>query len=262
LIVVGGLYAGAGSTFTAVTIARMLHASGVPQALVEQPTNEPDLYMLLYGDAKAPQPYTFASDAAANARGLLHQPTWENGLTTWVPIHPDGFSGSWTPADTFKLLYSITKPIVIWDISTGWEEPSVQELCHSADEIIIVLDASPAKINRPNSRSRLKQLMDYQARGKSVRYIANREIPQGIRKAWQESFPGPILCTLPELPFESVMRCIWKGEFIQDQPAVLGKLRSALHPLLRELISEEKLIDHAAKPKNLFSRFNLQKKVD
>jgi hypothetical protein len=262
LIVVGGLYAGAGSTFTAVTIARVLHACGIPQALVEQPTNEPDLYMLLYGDAKAPQSYTFASDAAASAGVLLHQPTWVNGLTTWLPIHPDGFSGSWTPADTFKLLYSMTKPIVIWDISTGWEEPSVQELCHSADEIIIVLDASPAKINRPSSRARLKQLMDYQARGKSVRYIANKEIPPGIRKEWQESLPGPVLCTLPELPFESVVRCLWKGEFIQDQPAVLDKLRSALYPLLRVLISEEKLIHHTAKPKRLFSRFNLQKKVE
>jgi hypothetical protein len=254
LVVVGGLYAGVGASFAAITLARVLNACGVPHGLVEQPTNEPDLYMLLYGDSKAPPSYSFASEAALAAGASVHHAPWENGLTTWVPVHPDGLSGAWTTAESFKLLYSMTKPIVIWDISAGWEEPSVQELCLSADEIVVVLDASPAKINRPSSRSRLKQLMDYQTSGKSVRLIANREIPAGIRQEWLDSLPAPLLCTLPELPYESVMRSIWKGTCIQDEPAVLDKMRSALYPLLSQLVSEETLLKQVHKPRPLFSK--------
>jgi serine/threonine protein kinase len=254
LVVVGSLYAGAGSTFTAITLARVLHACGIPQALIEQPTNEPDLYMLLYGDSKAPPQYTFASEPGEVGASFNHS-TWETGLTTWVPAHPEGISGPWTPADSFKLLYAQVKPIVIWDVSANWEEESVQELCHSADEILVVLDASPAKINRPSSRAYLKQLLAYQARGKSVRFIANRDMPYGIRQEWLDSLPGPLLCTLPELPYESVMRSVWKGECIQDQPEVMDKMRSAMYPLLSRLISEETLLKQVPKPKTLFSRF-------
>ncbi len=62
LIVIGGLFAGVGTTFMAITLARILHSMHIPNALVEQPTIEPDLYMLLYGDSKAPKDYPFASN--------------------------------------------------------------------------------------------------------------------------------------------------------------------------------------------------------
>ncbi|NOU99022.1 serine/threonine protein kinase [Paenibacillus planticolens] len=237
LIVIGGLFSGVGSTFTAISLARILNAIHIPNALIEQPTIEPDLYMLLYGDMKAPKDYRFAVHLiTAQEKCLSSSASWDNGLSTWVPLHPDGYHDAWLPADSFKLLHTIKKPIILWDVSTHWEHPSVRELCHSADEIIVVIDASPGKCNRPSSRAHFERFNSYRQRGKRVHYVANGCLPGQLEKEWAESLPAPPLCTLPELPRSKVMRAVWNGECIQDHPEVLAQLNYALSPLLKEIL--------------------------
>ncbi|MEW9698822.1 serine/threonine protein kinase [Paenibacillus sp. SI8] len=255
LIVVGGLFAGVGSTFTVISIARILHAGQIPHAVIEHPAIEPDLYMLLYGDHKAPDNYTFATDSVSEQTTLTPTP-WTSGLTTWVPLHPEGFRGSWLPADTFKLLHAVKKPVIIVDVSTGWANPAVQELCHSADEIVVVLDASPGKCNRPSTRAHLEMLESYRKRGKKVRYIANRSSLGRLHKGWTVSLPEPPLCAIPEIPYDEVMRAVWKGECIQDQPQILDLLSDALMPLMREICPIEVLRQRSRTDKPSFlSRF-------
>lgn len=255
LIIVGGLYPGVGSTFTAISLARVLHSLAVPHALVEHPVNEPDLYMLLYGDQKAPRSYVFASDAIHTEGAALSDIQWESGFSTWVPVHPDGIKAGWNESDTFKLQYAVKKPVVIWDISSNWLEPSVQELCLSADAVIAVLDASPGKLYRPSTRKMIHQLQSIQAAGKSVHYIANREVPPEIRKEWEDSLPGTIDCTIPELPRGEVMRSLWKGELAQDDPPSLEKLQPALRPMLQSFLPEEIIRGHGFRRKSFFSLF-------
>lgn len=235
LIVIGGLFPGAGSTFMAVTLARMLHALHIPNALVEQPTIPPDLYMLLYGDLKAPKNYTFAAQNITE-QGLTPSPDWVNGFSTWVPLPPDGFQGIWQTADSFKLLHAIKKPIVLWDVSTDWDNTSVQELCHSSDAIIVVLDPSPGKCHRPASRALFERFAAYQQRGKKVHYVVNGSLPANYRKEWAASLPAAPICSLPELKRADVMRAVWKGDCIQDEPDVLAQLSAALTPLLKEIL--------------------------
>ncbi|WP_090821330.1 serine/threonine-protein kinase [Paenibacillus sp. yr247] len=257
LIVIGGLFAGVGSTFTAICLARTLHAMHIPNAVVEQPTIEPDLYMLLFGDTKAPKDYAFVSKLIAE-QTVSTTSTWTNGFSTWVPNHPEGFPNNWQPADSFKLLHTIKKPIVLWDVSTHWEHPSVQELCHSADEIIVVLDASPGKCNRPSSRALFNRFDTYQKRGKKVHYVANGYLPGNFRNEWVDSLPAAPLCTLPEISRAEVIRAVWRGECIQDQPEVLEQLSVALAPLLRVILTEDTFRKRGLKlkaRKSLFSWF-------
>lgn len=258
LIVIGGLFAGVGSTFTAISLARVLNAMHIPNALVEQPTGEPDLYMLLYGDMKAPKEYKFAADLInAKEKNLTPAVSWDNGLTTWVPVHPDGYLSAWQPADSFKLLHMIKKPIILWDVSTHWDHPSVEELCHSADEIIVVIDASPGKCNRPSSRAHFERFNSYQQRGKRVHYIANGCTPGQFEKEWMKSLPAPPLCALPELPRAGILRAVWKGECVQDHPEVLVQFNNALSPLLKEILPRNSIPSgkkKKAKP-SLFARF-------
>jgi serine/threonine protein kinase len=259
LIVVGGLFAGVGSTFLAVTLARLLNAIQIPNALVEQPTIEPDLYMLLYGDLKAPETYKFAAHSLREQdHSLTPTPSWEKGFSTWFPIHPDGYHGDWQPADSFKLLHTIKKPIVIWDVSTQWEHPSVQELCHSADEIVVVLDASPGKCNRPSSRAHFERFDSYMKRGKKVHFVANGSMQNHFRKEWMASLPASPLCAIPELPRAEVMRAVWKGECIQDRPEVLQQLMTALSPLIKDILPGNRFNGNENKKTkpSLFSRFN------
>jgi serine/threonine protein kinase len=256
LIVIGGLYAGVGATFTAITLARMLHAIQIPHALVEQPTIEPDLYMLLYGDRHAPAAYKFPSEYIVDPSSANYTP-WRTGHSTWVPIHPEGFHGDWQTTHAFKLLHMLKKPIVLWDVSTGWEHPSVMELCHSADEIIVVVDSSPGKCSRPSTRKLIEHFETFQKRGKKLHYIANGALPAHFRREWQDSIPSALLCTIPEIPRSDVMQAVWKGDCIQDQPQYLSKLYDALKPILREILPNETLPHFDRKPrKSLLSRFN------
>ncbi|MDR6549685.1 serine/threonine-protein kinase [Paenibacillus qinlingensis] len=257
LIVVGGLFAGIGATFTAVTLARILHALQIPNALVEQPTIDPDLYMLLYGDRHAPDTYKFPSQLLQDPT-LMHTSTvWTNGFTTWVPTDPDGMTANWQSTDSFKLLHMIKKPIVLWDVSTQWEHPAVKELCNCADSIIVMIDASPGKCTRPSSRKFINLFESYQKRGIPVHYIARGNIPTQFRKEWEGSLPAVPLCTMPEIPRDDVLNAIWKGECIQDSPAYLPTFSEALGPILREMLPKVSLksLDRPRR-KSLFSKFN------
>ncbi|CAH1196560.1 Serine/threonine-protein kinase PknD [Paenibacillus allorhizoplanae] len=256
LIVIGGLFAGVGATFTAITLARLLHALHIPNALVEQPTIEPDLYMLLYGDRHAPSPYMFPSEHICDPSSTFATP-WINGFTTWAPINPDGFHGNWQASHAFKLLHMLKKPIILWDVSTEWEHPAVQELCYSADEIIVIVDSLPGKCDRPRSRQRIAQFTSYQQRGKKVHYIANGALPSHYRSEWQDSFPSKPLCAMPIIARSEVLQAVWKGDCIQDQPQYLDVFYEALKPFLNEILPDQSLNQFALLPrKSIFSRFN------
>ncbi|WP_187273883.1 serine/threonine-protein kinase [Paenibacillus sp. N3.4] len=255
LIIVGGLYAGVGATFTAISLARILNAMEIPNALVEHPTIEPDLYMLLFGDRKAPQSYSFATKKYTEQQARSDEP-WTSGHTTWVPLDPNGWTGEWHSTDSFKLLYTIKKPIVLWDVSTRWEDLSVRELCHSADHILVVLDTSPAKCSRPSARAYLEILDTYRKRGKKVHFVANRSDSGQLPKEWVNALPEAPLCTLPEIPYEEVMRAVWKGDCIQDQANRMEQLYMCLTPLLKAILPESIHKNNRIKTKkSLFSGF-------
>lgn len=255
LIVVGGLFAGVGATFTAITLARIFHALQIPNALVEQPTIEPDLYMLLFGDGHAPNAFLFHSEHIHNSNHT-HGTPWCSGYTTWVPIPPSGFHGTWQTADSFKLLHMIKKPIVLWDVSTEWEHPTVQELCHSADHIIVMVDASPGKCARPSSRKIFHLIEAYQKRGKKVHIITRGAVPPHFQREWQEALPSATICLIPEIPRAEVMKAIWKGDAVQDQPDILQASYESLKPFLSEILPKMSL-KPLGKPQRqgLFSKF-------
>jgi len=256
LILVGSLFAGAGATFAAVSLARLLDHLQVPHAVVEHPVIEPDLYMLLYGDQQAPSNYSYAAAALASGHSTVDAVPWRKGFTTWMPLQPEGFQDDWQPSDSFKLLHAVKQPIVIMDISTKWQDATVQELLACADEIIVVLDASPGKCNRPSSLAHLKLLESYRQRGKPVRYVANRLEASQLHKMWVDSLPEAPLCTIPEIPAELVMRAVLRGECVQDQQHVLTRLEQAMQPLLQAILPEAVFLrKRPTAMLSLFSRF-------
>ncbi len=256
LILVGGLFAGAGSTFAAVSLARLLDHLQVPHAVVEHPAIEPDLYMLLYGDQQAPAHYAYAAAVLSSGQSPVDTVPWRRGFTTWVPLQPEGFQGTWQPSDSFKLLHAVKQPVVIMDISTKWQDASVQELMACADEIVVVLDASPGKCNRPSSLALLQLLESYRARGIHVRYLVNRLEVGQLHKEWVDSLPEAPFCTIPEISAEVVMRAVQKGECVQDQQQVLSRLEQTMQPLLRAIMPEAVLLRQRPRARvSLFSRF-------
>jgi eukaryotic-like serine/threonine-protein kinase len=260
LIVIGSLYAGAGSTFTAITAARMLHLADIPHALVEHPLGNPDLYMLLLGEKNAPKSYVFLSEEVLSEKNntisgqtaQLDSKAWRTGRTTWVPVHPDGFKHNWEVEDAFKMLYKAKSPVVLWDISTNWEDETAKAICKSADDIWVITDTSPAKVNRPSSRIRINMLEQHY--GSKVKWIVNRDSPASGRSNWFQSLPKASAARLPEIVYEQVLHAMREGTFVQEEPDLRKKLLESFSPLLKSISPQlwSKAIKAEKKPRRTF----------
>lgn len=238
LTIIGSLYPGAGSTFVGLALARTMHWLGIPHSYVENPTNPPDLHILLYGDKHAPRKYRFICDRIADAMSSSSSDEWVLGHTTLYPVSPDGWTGPWTEEYSSELLQAVQNPHILIDISGQWEDEHVQRWCRLADHIVVVADASPSKMFRPSSRAIIRRLLALQSRGKPVHLIANRDLALPGRKMWLESqFIDP-LCCFPMVDSRSVIAAEWQGKLVQDREEVQDAALRSLSPLLAKLAPE------------------------
>lgn len=237
LIIIGSLYPGAGSTFAGISLARVLHSYNIRVAYVENPTNQPELYALLFGDKFAPRKYQFITERIARNESVDGLVPWSEGFTNWYPLSPDGHHESWNVENSLTLLQSIREPIVIMDISGQWADRHVQELCQNANRIIAVTDTSPSKVYQPASQVVIRQLLSFKEQGRSIELIANKDIALKERKQWLHSqFIRP-LCTLPYIDYSQVIEAQWRGKLVHDLPHVLQHIRKAYQPLIASLIN-------------------------
>jgi hypothetical protein len=88
VVAVAGLYAGAGATFAALALARVLHELGVRHAVLEAPALKPELYALLFAEKHAPAGYHCYNEAWVSEQQLIMPPAWEDGCTLWLPLSP------------------------------------------------------------------------------------------------------------------------------------------------------------------------------
>lgn len=235
LIVVGSLYSGAGSTFVGMGIARLLHARAIPHAYIENPTNAPDLFALLYGEKRAPRGFRSAIAQISEEGRIAGGVSWTDGHTEWIPLPPEGLSVPWTLEDSFALQRAVKRPILIYDVSDRWEDGHVQDICRMADEILVVVDTSPAKMYRPESAVRIGRFQQWHSASKSVRVIANRDLPLRERKQWLASLFLPPSCSIPAMEESRVVAAQWKGVPAQDDKEIFSKLEAAMQPLIGEM---------------------------
>ncbi len=241
LVVMASLYPGAGSTFVTIAIARALHACGIPHAVVEYPGTDPGLYHLLFGEKNAPPGYRFASDLLMQAGPAERAVEWTSGHTMWVPVNPDGHKVQWNKEHTMKLLFSMKKPVVLLDVSHRLDDAEVQELFAEADEICVVVDTFPARLNRRESLERLGKLYEYKQADKPIRLIANRDVSHPLRDDWLQSLPFPPLCTVPDIPYKEVIGSLWKGSLVHDQKEANRLLTEAVQPVVGHIVPGEAL---------------------
>ncbi|WP_144940383.1 serine/threonine-protein kinase [Paenibacillus sp. 32O-W] len=222
LVVIGGLYPGAGATFVAVSLARLLHDSKIPHALIEHSGNSPELHSLLFGERNAPQEYRYYTQQdfmTERSTGMR----WQDGYTEWLPLPPERMSERvWTADHYFRLLYLLDYPAVLLDVSSQWGDPTVQEMCREADHVIIVADPYPSKLNMPQTQASLRFISGLS--NKEVHWIANRDESFSGRREWLGTFPRQPVC-LPAYAGKHLLDSHWKGRIAQDHPGILDSLR-------------------------------------
>jgi serine/threonine-protein kinase len=235
LIVIGSLYSGAGSTFVALALARVLNHYAIPHALVENIHNQPTLFTLLYGERNVPPNYIYSADKAYRET-LEKTPVWSNDHTELHPLPPGGFTEIWSNEHSYKLLYSITQPLVVMDVSHCWDDPIVIELCRHADEIVMVSGPSLTRLKLPITAKNIHQFTQFQQEGRSVHCVANRTASFTAHKEWHTSLPINPICSISEFDYSAVIQAEWGGKLFADQEAPLQLFIEQLKPLLKKII--------------------------
>lgn len=221
-IVVGGLYAGAGATFTAVSIAGLLSEAGIANAVVEHPRLRPELFGLLDGDRNAPPNYDYWSTRSDEGGS-----PWRDGRTEWIVLHPR-HAGGGSSAGLEQRLYRIHAPVTIIDVGDHWLEQDIAELLDEADIIVAVADPTPSRWMLPLTGEYAEALMRRHEAGREVHFIANKSIAFKGNKEWLASFPFKPSAIIPYVSYEEIVRSSWKGELVQQHPDVKPLLHKAL----------------------------------
>ena len=232
IIVVGGLYRGAGATFVALALAKLLDGRGIPHAVIEHPTQEPELFALLCGDRRAPPDCAFIAgndDQWPNAGTK-----WVSGHTEWLPLHPETTVSDWPPENVYRIMGASNRPVTIVDIGDRWLYPAVRALCESADTLVAVADPYPAKWASPTADRSVRQLMEWHDAGKSVHFVANKDVGHRDRNDWLRSFPLRPRCVIPAVAHERVVGALWAGRLPHAVPGVGEKLVRSLEPLIAQ----------------------------
>ncbi|MEF3301621.1 serine/threonine protein kinase [Paenibacillus sp. GYB003] len=234
-IVVGGLYAGAGATFAAVSIAALLDAAGIANAVVEHPHARPDLYGLLDGERNAPANYDYWSARQDDGRTQ-----WRTGRTEWVALRPDRPDPPpHSPLALEQRLYRLNAAVSIVDIGDRWLDPGVSELLDASDLLVAVADPMPSRWMLSTTSKNVEALLIRHETAHNVHFIANKSASFAGQHDWLASFPIKPSAVVPVVPYEEIVRSAWKGEPVQRQPAVRALLQKSLGTWLGECVAAE-----------------------
>ncbi|WP_052487477.1 serine/threonine-protein kinase [Gordoniibacillus kamchatkensis] len=213
LMLVGGLYRGAGATFAAVCLAKALAQAGVDHAVAEHPVIEPELYALLDGERRAPQGYAFANERSA-ADMTAPATVWIEGYTEWVASRPGAEADDWTAEQTERWLGTIRRSVVIVDIGDRWRHPAVATMCDAAAGLLVVADPSPSKLSRSQVQALLRELDGLARRGVPVTWVANRDAPSPRRGDWLRMLPAMPAISLPAFAPQRMLEAQWLGDVV------------------------------------------------
>lgn len=230
VVAVCGLYPGAGSTFAALALARLLHERGVAHALVEPPSDSAELFALLFGDRHAPMGYRCYNEAMSPA--AIAPMLWTDGPALWLPAKP-GTIASEAAAEGWseRLQAAIRRPLWIVDAGARCGDPLVQEWMEMADELIYVVDPFLHKLELPGAKRQLSAIRRFASAGKPVHLWANRCM-KGSQQAWLRVLPGKPDCLVPAIDLRLAANAVWEGKLPHDDPPIRKALASAVGPWL------------------------------
>ncbi|WP_281889660.1 serine/threonine-protein kinase [Paenibacillus sp. YYML68] len=239
IIAVGGLYSGAGATFTTLVLAQALDALEVPHAVIEPPGHDAELAALLTASRRSSSHRRSYQEELELGAATIGHTYWQSGHTLWLPAASDELS-AWKQRDEvtldtagswLKLFHTLRRPVVIVDIGADWERPAVQALLETATDLIYVADPLIHKLQQAACSRRLRLL--YEGGGHPVHAsrrtfaFANKCVSAGDK--WLKLLPEPPACQLPAVSFDEIVEACWKGQLPSEHP----RIRAATGPLVQ-----------------------------
>lgn len=246
LVVVGSLTPGAGASFVAVGLSRLLNRRKLQHALVELPGAQADLFQLLFGEKNAPEGYVYVAEAVLG-EAEAYKP-WRSGLTEWLPLPPGRELPQWGEAETARLLSRLNQPVIIADAGNAWRSTHLAAVWPSASLVLLVCGPSPLHLSRREAVEVWNRLRELKHAGKEVWIVANGWMDFSGKKQWMNALPAEPACIVPQFPAELVLASLWRGELAGDNPAIEPQLASALDPVLRHILARLPAADNRKEP--------------
>lgn len=215
---------GAGATFVAITLAKLLAAWGLSCAAAELPSKRPEWAALLR--------------RTMNGRDQLEDRyySWnEQGVWWHAQQHPVNQDVR-DEIDKLQMRLHARQPAVAITDMSGAAEVHRHDWLLQSDIVLAVADPYP-------SRWRAEQLLELgqlsaklSGAGRSMLWVANKDIKFRGRSEWIGMLPEPPVAAIPLLPSSDWLETMWKGEWATDVKSLRKPLEKALQPLLEYIL--------------------------
>lgn len=209
LIVLLGLFPGAGATTVGLWLANRLRKRKIPHSFIEHPAIQPQLFTRMNGMNEAPGHYEFAVHRILAKRRLSDYEDWVYRGTVWYPLPPLEPAAAWNAEHQLRLLYEIHTPVALVDVSAEWDHPLVAELLEQADHTLVV--ARPARFRMEQAAGRMDKIREQAGRGRKVTMVANGLCPFMHDSHWLAMLAGTEVFPLPLREPRSLLEAEWRG---------------------------------------------------
>ncbi|MEI7024316.1 serine/threonine protein kinase [Paenibacillus sp. y28] len=249
LIVIGGLYPGAGSTFVTTALARSLNRAGLAHTVLEYPGLAYPVLHEWTGKAQRKGQKISLAYSDSIAASVTCTPVID-GCTRWLTREAAGEEPASAPSVSVEVflesLADLAAPLVLLDVSSHWTEDIVA-LSRYADHVIYVADVFPAKLQRIQVQRVLRSLAgllpvdggsEPDGKQRSVRgapklhFAANRHVLSLFQADWTDYMPSKPAAFIPALDYADLLEAEVKSRCFADMPQIAPRLDEALQALL------------------------------
>ncbi|WP_336772022.1 serine/threonine-protein kinase [Paenibacillus sp. MMO-58] len=217
---------GAGATFVAITLAKLLAAGGIPCAAAEFPSERPEWAALLRSNM--------------SGRDQLEDRyySWNEQGVRWHARKQPVTQDYRDELDKLQLrLRAKEIAVSVTDVSGGvlsWRKEWLLE----SDLVLVVADPYPSRW-KADQILELEQIgRKLEARGASLKWIVNKDAKFSGRSEWIGMLPEHPIAAVPLLPAAEWLDAIWRGKWATDIKGMGKALDKAYKPLL-DFISQE-----------------------
>ena len=250
IVLVGGLYPGAGTTTLASNLAIQLAQRNLSVGFLEYPriehpyifdylqihSKDPDEEYLDLGNELAHKTITMRGDRQFwDERGVK----WSVNDTRKVPGTEYNFEDMLLHAQGLKV------NLIVIDIGTRWEDEAIKKFLSIAEHILLVTDTDPVKLDRVHAggeryttaSKNIINTLDTSGRPyKIVQMRAHEEMDKSILKHLQHKKPS---VSITDIPFKDMQKALFNSRFVYEDKEYQRQWEEDTQALIRDMLPKE-----------------------
>jgi Serine/threonine protein kinase len=226
---------GAGATFVAITLAKLLAYRGIPCAAAEFPSERPEWSVLLRSNMRG--------------RDQLEDRyySWKEQGARWHAQQHPVTQDQRDELDKLRLRLKAKEPAVaITDVSGG-SMLQRQDWLLGSDIVLAVADPYPSRWRADHLQELRQMSKKLAAEGSTLLWLVNKDVKFHSRSEWIGMLPEPPIAAVPLLPASDWLDTMWKGKWATDVKSLGKPLEKAFMPLIEYILKEARMnADHVS----------------